>query len=118
MLLEEGLTAQGLRVDCAGTPDEALELAGRRCYDAILCDLNLTAGGVFVNGQDVAKRILAASGNRKPAIIYMTGDLVPADDGQRGPDAPRHLQKPFRISDVLAVLKEVIPVSTAGTLPN
>jgi PAS domain S-box-containing protein len=118
MLLEEGLTAQGLHVDCAATPDEAFVLVGRRSYDAILCDLHLTAAGVHVNGQEVAARILAVSGQRKPALIYMTGDLVPASEGPLAPDAPRHLQKPFRISDVLALLKEVIPAPTAGTLLN
>jgi PAS domain S-box-containing protein len=118
MLLEEGLSAQGLQVDCAATPEEALALAGRRFYDALLCDLNLKAAGGYVSGQDVAARILAASGERKPAVIYMTGDLIETAAVGSGPDEPRHLQKPFRISDVLAVLKEVMPASPAGTLPN
>jgi len=118
MLLEEGLSAQGLQVDCAATAEEALTLAGRRFYDALLCDLNLKAAGGYVSGQEVAAQILAASGERKPAVIYMTGDLIETAAVGSGPDEPRHLQKPFRISDVLAVLKEVIPASPAGTLPN
>jgi two-component system NtrC family sensor kinase len=115
MLLEEGLSAHRFRVDCAATPEEALTLAEHRPYDAILCDLNLTAGGVYVNGKDVTGRILAATGHRKPALIYMTGDLVQQEEKPPGPDDPRYLQKPFRISDVLALLNEITPVSTAGT---
>ena len=41
MLLLEGLSAQGLHVDCAATAEEALGLVLRDKYDAILCDLNL-----------------------------------------------------------------------------
>ena len=114
MLLGEGLSTQGIRADCAGTPDEAIALAGRRTYDAILCDLNLTAGGIYVNGRDVAARILKAAGHHKPVVIFMTGDLVQQEDGTSAPGDPRYLQKPFRISDVLALLKELIPAPTAG----
>jgi PAS domain S-box-containing protein len=114
MLLEEGLSSQGVRVDCAATAEEALALSQSRTYDAILFDLNLMTDGTYVNGREVAARILAAAGPRKPALIYMTGDLVQAEDLPTGPDQPRYLQKPFRISDVLALLKELVPTPTSG----
>jgi two-component system NtrC family sensor kinase len=118
MLLEEGLSAQGIRVDCAATAEQALALAGRRTYDAILFDLNLSSGGTYVNGREVAGQILAAAGPRKPALIYMTGDLIQSEERTLGPEDPRYLQKPFRISDVLALLKELIPAPTAGFSKN
>src|SRR5580698_6402147 len=43
MLLEEGLTAYGLHVDCASTPAGAVEFAKGCNYDILLCDLNLSA---------------------------------------------------------------------------
>jgi PAS domain S-box-containing protein len=118
MLLEEGLSSQGIRVDSAATPEEAMALAGRRTYDAILFDLNLSSGGTYVNGREVAAQILAIAGPRKPALIFMTGDLVQSDERPPGPEDPRYLQKPFRISDVLALLKELIPAPTAGFSGN
>ena len=128
-LLHEGLSAQGLHVDCAGTVEEALALverfphggqhaahqaqpsgydAQRRCYDILLCDLHLSAGGFFVDGREAAAQILAAAGSRKPAVVYMTGDL--ADPGPETPvrGEPFFLQKPFRISEVLALFRELL----------
>ena len=128
-LLHEGLSAQGLRVDCAATVEEALALlrrlpqdgqraarqaqrsgydTQRRSYDILLCDLHLSAGGFFVDGREAAAQILAAAGSRKPAVVYMTGDLT-----EPGPEAPARgepvfLQKPFRISEVLALFREVL----------
>lgn len=108
MLLEEGLSAHGLHVDCAANAEAAVALAGGRAYDVLLCDLNLSsAGGGKVSGRDVAERALAATGTEKPFVIFMTGDLVNPDLPLPSPGEPRLLQKPFRISDVLALVQEV-----------
>jgi PAS domain S-box-containing protein len=107
-LLEEGLTAQGLRVDCAADCAGALACVQRIEYDAVLCDLNLTVGGV--SGKETAERILRAQA-RKPAIIFMTGDLM-TDSGADAGGGPRwRLQKPFRVSEALAILAEVFSAS-------
>jgi CheY-like chemotaxis protein len=114
-LLAEGLSAQGLQVDCVATVEEALTHLKHSPYDVLLCDLNLSSGGFAVDGRDAARRILEAVGTQKPAVIYMTGDLV-----ENGQDAARRdlsvcLQKPFRISDVLALLRDVLATSPAET---
>jgi CheY-like chemotaxis protein len=111
MLLEEGLSVQGLRVDCAATPAEALALISRRRYDIFLCDLNLTAAGQPADGRQVTKQILAAAGANQPAVIFMTGELV--DTREPGSSEPRRLQKPFRISDVVTLLREMLAASSA-----
>ena len=138
-LLQEGLSAQGLRVDSAGTAEEALSLiravweksqdsaanggsSGEALprsvvhtpgagYDILLCDLHLSAGGFFVDGREATARILdaaAAAGLPKPAVVYMTGDLT--DPGPETParGGPSFLQKPFRISEVLTLFREVL----------
>jgi two-component system NtrC family sensor kinase len=112
LLLEEGLSAHGMRVDCAASPEEALTFVGQRSYDAVLCDLNLVAGSP-ASGQSAAARILAASGEHKPAVIYMTGDFVESGEGEPSLGEPRRLQKPFRVSDVLTVLRDVFTASPA-----
>src|SRR5437660_7496552 len=61
-LLQEGLSAQGLRVDCAATAEEALARLQRSSYDILLCDLHLSANGFFVDGREPAARILAPPG--------------------------------------------------------
>jgi PAS domain S-box-containing protein len=107
MLLEEGLSAQGFLVNCAATPEEAVNMARRRSYDLLLCDLNLSSVGTVINGTEAANLVLAASGNRKPLVVFMTGELVETPNGHGGSGTVRRLQKPFRISDVLALFREL-----------
>jgi CheY-like chemotaxis protein len=110
MLLEEGLAAQGLHVDCVENAEAAVALVRERPYDILLCDLNLSvAGGGKVNGRDVVEGILAVTGPDKPSVIFMTGDLVPDQPHSKSGDA-RLLQKPFRISDVMSLFKAVCSV--------
>jgi PAS domain S-box-containing protein len=117
MLLDEGLSARGLHVDCAATPDEAYDLANRRSYDVLLCDLNLSqGGGASLDGREAARRILAAAGASKPAVIFMTGDMVETSESK--PGEPRRLQKPFRISEVLAVLREIFSAAPSEKVPH
>ncbi len=115
MLLQEGLAAQGLRVDCAATTEEALACLERSSYDVFLCDLHLSAGGFVVDGRDAAVRILDAAGTQRPAVIYMTGDLVESIQWSAGRGEPPCLQKPFRISDVLSLLRDVLSDFPAET---
>src|SRR6266852_2500244 len=117
-LLQEGLSAQGFLVDCAATTEEALTHLGRSSYDVFLCDLHLSSSGTMVEGRDAASRILETAGAQKPAVIYMTGDLVESGQGTADRGEPVCLQKPFRISDVLALLRDVLsdaPVETRHT---
>jgi PAS domain S-box-containing protein len=114
MLLEEGLTPHGLRVDCVATAAEALALVSRRSYDVLLCDLNLSANG-GVGGREATQQILAAA-RSKPVALFMTGDLV--DQRESAPGEPRRLQKPFRISDVLAALREIFTGATPEKVEN
>ena len=107
-LLFDGLSAHQLHVDCAGTPEDALAFLAQRHYDALLCDLNLSQGGGHLSGKTAADQILAASSAHKPALIYMTGELLETTGDRVKAGEPRRLQKPFRISDVLAILQEVL----------
>jgi PAS domain S-box-containing protein len=116
MLLEEGLAVQGLRVDCAATPAEALALISRRSYDVFLCDLNLSAGGFAADGRQVTQQVLAAAGANRPTVIFMSGELL--DSGDPQPGEPRRLQKPFRISEVAAMLRELLLPAPAEKVQN
>jgi len=114
LLLAEGLSAHGLRVDCVATCQEAVDFARTHFCDFVLCDLNLSSGGLPGGGQEAAHKIIAAMGSHKPAVIYMTGDLIQTGDSTLG--QTRRLQKPFRISDVLGLLQELSVDVTAGQL--
>ena len=107
MLLSEGLTAQGLNVDCAGTAEQALSLVLGRKYDVILCDLKLSGNGPNSDGHNVAERLRIASGANKPEVIFISGDVL-GEESHARVNMTYKLQKPFRISDVLNMLLEVL----------
>jgi PAS domain S-box-containing protein len=112
MLLEEGLSAHGMRVDCAANSQEALELVRKHTYDVALCDVNLSPGGHGTGGREAALQIAAGSrGAVKPEVVFMTGDLV--EENGTGANL-RQVQKPFRISDVLVVLREALASNSAA----
>ncbi|HTQ96606.1 MAG TPA: PAS domain S-box protein [Candidatus Acidoferrum sp.] len=114
MLLMEGLSGNGLAVDCAGTAEEALGFVLRGKYDAILCDLNLSGTGPNADGYSVAQRLKIAAGTNKPELIYMSGEVIMEGEGSSASHSYRRLQKPFRISDVLNVLMVVFSRIPAG----
>jgi two-component system NtrC family sensor kinase len=117
-LLLEGLVAHGLLVDCAATLEEALASVAGHSPDVLLCDLNLTQDGGRHSGKAAVERLLAAAGERKPAVIYMTGDLLEISELEGGLGEPRLLQKPFRVSDVLATLQDVFAASPPDPTPE
>src|SRR5579859_200450 len=105
-LLEEGLGGYGLRVTCAASAEEAAKCAATESFDVVLCDLNLGGAGGFVSGREAAAGVIAASGATKPLVIFMTGELAATMEGQDGFEGSAFLQKPFRIADVLNLLRE------------
>lgn len=115
MLLSEGLTAHGLKVDCAANADEALRLILGARYDAVLCDLKLSGSGPNSDGYSVAQRLKIAAGVNKPEVIYMSGDVGGEGEGPSAMASVRRLQKPFRISDVLNILMVVFSRVPAGS---
>lgn len=115
MLLGEGLTAQGLHVDCVATAEEALSLVLHGKYDAILCDLNLAGTGPNADGYNVAQRLKIAAGMNKPELLYMSGDVVEQGAGSSASNSYRRLQKPFRVSDVVNTLMLVFSRVPAGS---
>jgi PAS domain S-box-containing protein len=114
LLLADGLGAQGLKVDCAATAEQALSLILGRKYDVILCDLKLSGSGPNADGYGVSERLKVAAGSNKPQVIFMSGDVL-GDGAHPEIENARKLQKPFRISDVLNILLDVFVHIPAGS---
>ncbi len=113
LLLAEGLSAQGLKVDCAASAEQALSLILGRKYDVLLCDLKLSGNGPNSDGRNVAERLAVAAGINKPEIIFMSGDVM-GEESQAGTNLARKLQKPFRISDVLNLVMDIFAHAPAA----
>jgi hypothetical protein len=56
---------------------------------------------------------MSAVSAQKPLLIYMTGEYIDANSPS-GADGAAYLQKPFRIADVLAILREAFVVANPG----
>ena len=113
-LLDEGLSAHGLKVSCASTAEEAAALVRTQRFDALLCDLRLKSATSFSEGREASTHVLAAAGAHRPLVIFMTGEYVDPNAASNG-DAAAFLQKPFRIQDVLAIMREAFVGAKQGS---
>jgi len=121
-LIEDGLTARGMLVQTAGTPQAAFALAGSVSFDVVLCDLNLKDGG---NGsgplapEELRRRLLdiaASRASRPPLFLFMTGDLVDAPLIERlAVEESCIIRKPFRISELAAIISEGLQAGAQAT---
>lgn len=102
-LLESGLSARGLQVECVPSSEEALVRLSARSYDAILCDFNLPG----LSGEQLFDQLRARTDSTAPRFLFMTGDFLDASDlkafERKG---ARIVQKPFQISQLAAILAE------------
>ena len=108
-LVQDGLQARKIRVDVASSGEEALRLLERNSYAAVLCDLNLSSvSGSIRSGREIYDRIMSdnhVSAGSKPFFLFMTGEFVEVPGLEDlAASGARLLQKPFRISELLAIL--------------
>ncbi len=107
-LVENGLAARGMQVDCAASGEEALQRAAQHAYDVILCDVKMPG----LSGDQVyqkLKEITKDSGAQPVPFLFMTGDVMDAaPPEQTSAPGTRWVQKPFRVSDLVPILTEVL----------
>jgi PAS domain S-box-containing protein len=117
-MIREGLSARGFYVQTAAGVEEALSVMERRSFDAVLCDLNLRAGGgteASGLGLYAAVRNAARPGEQKPVFLFMSGELAPSAVTQQLAEVgARTIQKPFRISELIAILTDQLGKSSSG----
>ena len=112
-LIQDGLAARGARVDAVETAKEAWNRVTTQPYDLVLCDSNLTGE----SGAALIERIMQAKGSQAQRFVLMTGELL--DPGQISDwekKGVRALQKPFQVSELAAILEELLAV--AGQQPK
>jgi PAS domain S-box-containing protein len=118
-MIREGLSARGFYVQAAAGVEEALAVMARRTFHAVLCDLNLRAGGgaeASGLGLYAAVRNAQRPGEHTPFFLFMSGELAPAAVTQQlAQVGARTIQKPFRISDLIAILNDQLGKSSPGT---
>lgn len=115
-MIREGLSARGFRVQGAASVEEALSLMERTPFHAVLCDLNLRAGGGAESsglGLYAAVTNARPGGNPKPFFLFMSGELAAAAVIEQLAQAGvQTIQKPFRISDLITILVDTLGKSS------
>ena len=107
-LVQDGLAARGMVVHTVATAEEALDRLRQQAYDVVLCDLHLRDTPGALSPQEMQSGLMEvarASTGHSPVFLYMTGGLVD-DSTMQGLDNNhgRLIQKPFRVSDLVALL--------------
>jgi CheY-like chemotaxis protein len=101
----DALADAGLNVDYAGDGQEALALLRAKQYDAVICDLKMPR----VDGMTLYRAIAATAPALSRRVIFVTGDVA-------GTDAERFLEesgcrwlaKPFRLGELIRVVRETL----------
>jgi PAS domain S-box-containing protein len=116
-MISEGLSARGFNVQTAAGVEEALSLMERSSFHAVLCDLNLRGGGAEDSGLGLYAAVTNAKpgGDRKPFFLFMSGELAAtAVTEQLVKAGVQTIQKPFRISDLIAILSDALAKSSSS----
>ena len=117
-MIREGLAARNFNVQTAASVEEALSLMARFPFHAVLCDLNLRAGaGAEGSGLGLYAAVTNATrtGERKPFFLFMSGELAAAAVTEQLAQAgAQTIQKPFRISDLIAILSNALGKFPSG----
>ncbi len=104
-VVQEGLSARGMKVQAAGSSEAALDCVAKSTYEIIVCDFNLPG----MSGEKLFEELRARLGSSLPRFVFMTGELVsPGDIARYREKGARILQKPFQISALVALLVELL----------
>lgn len=105
-IVQEGLSARGMKVEGASSSEEALPHLATHTYDFVLCDFNLPG----LNGEQFFERMQAsATGGAAPKFVFMSGALLdPSTMASFGEKGAAVLQKPFHMSGLAALLTELL----------
>jgi len=104
-IVQEGLSARGMKVQAAGSSEEALAILAKNTCEIVLCDFNLPG----MSGEKLFEEMRARLGSSVPRFVFMTGELVsPAVTERYRQKGARVLQKPFQLSTVATLLTELL----------
>jgi len=110
-LLADILRRETASIDIAASGQEALQLLGKRDYEAILTDLRMPE----MDGPELFRQIEQRWPDRARQVIFITGDaLSPTVQTFLAGTGQPYLEKPFAPAEVRAVVQEVVgrPIRT------
>jgi two-component system cell cycle sensor histidine kinase/response regulator CckA len=99
-IVQEGLSARGVKVHTAATPEAAMAHLANTSFDIVVCDFNLPG----LSGEQLFESLRAQLGSSLPRFVFMTGELVDgAVSARLREKGASVLQKPFHVSALAAL---------------
>jgi two-component system, cell cycle sensor histidine kinase and response regulator CckA len=99
----DALRDVGYLVDHAADGEEALEKVASKSYDLVVCDLKMPR----LDGKAFFRLLADAAPELSKHVIFVTGDVAGTDaESFLSESGCRWLAKPFRLGDLLRVVKE------------
>lgn len=110
-LIQAGLSARGLAVECVSSSEEALARLASQPYDALLCDYNLPG----LSGVQLFERLHSSAKLSPRRFVFMTGELLDSHVQETFTSRGAHVvQKPFQLSELASLLAEVFEPVASG----
>ena len=101
----DALRDAGYLVEHASDGEEALARIKAQAFDAVICDLRMPR----LDGKAFYKTLSAGTPGLAKRVIFVTGDVAGTDaEGFLEQSGCRWLAKPFRLAELLRVLREVL----------
>jgi signal transduction histidine kinase/CheY-like chemotaxis protein len=101
----DALRDAGYLVEHASDGEEALSRIKTQAFDAVICDLKMPR----LDGKAFYKTLSAGTPGLARRVIFVTGDVAGTDaEGFLEQSGCRWLAKPFRLGELLGVLREVL----------
>ena len=101
----DGLRDAGYLVEHASDGEEALARIEGQAFDAVICDLKMPR----LDGRAFYKTLSAGTPGLAKRVVFVTGDVAGTDaEGFLEQTGCRWLAKPFRLGELLRVLREVL----------
>lgn len=108
-LCSEVLTVAGFTVDAAVNGAEALEMMKASEYDIVISDVNMPE----LNGMEFYRESVSEYPHMKGKFLFFTGSVGPKFEDFIAKTGACYLVKPFRISELIASVDEVVTRSVA-----
>ena len=101
----DALRDAGYLVEHASNGEEALTMIRAQPFDAVICDLKMPR----LDGKALYRTLSAVAPGLAKRVIFVTGDVAGTDaETFLDQSGCRWLAKPFRLGELLKVLREVL----------
>jgi len=105
MAVVDALRDAGYAVEHAADGEDGLALVRERRYDLVICDLKMPR----LDGRAFHRKLERVAPALARRVIFVTGDVAGTDAEQfLAASRCRWLEKPFRLGDLLRVVREVL----------